>query len=299
MIKFEYSDFYKFITSIGIALIILSVLLPWLYLREDFDLVLKEAEINQLTQVAQDIIYGRQSIIQGLISFIPIASLVLFITGLVITVFGGYKWWSKTQTVLDELNELNKEIQKRKLDELTPTELDEKRAEDARAELVEDTDFTIKNIVESALRAEEEIAGLMQKCLYPRYEVLRNRRLGSVYFDIVLLANNPGDKDFIIEIKYIRKGFKYGWLRDNAMKQIYSNQIYENETGRSSIPILYVIGAVDVLSGIATQEYRARINQEVARLDSQIIFVFRDEDKVASDDCGEMYRTINYGNKQK
>jgi hypothetical protein len=43
-----YSDFYKFIVSIGIVLISLAVLFPWLLLRESFDITLSRSEIYEL-----------------------------------------------------------------------------------------------------------------------------------------------------------------------------------------------------------------------------------------------------------
>ena len=47
MSKFEYSDFYKFIASVGITLIALSVFVPWLFLKEPFDLLQRQDEIRQ------------------------------------------------------------------------------------------------------------------------------------------------------------------------------------------------------------------------------------------------------------
>jgi hypothetical protein len=36
MSQLEYGDYYKFIASVGIALIAVAILLPWLFLHESF-----------------------------------------------------------------------------------------------------------------------------------------------------------------------------------------------------------------------------------------------------------------------
>ena len=69
MTKFEYSDFYKFIASAGIALIILSAFVPWLFLREPFDLFQTESGISQLTPLAQEVIATRQATIHSILNF--------------------------------------------------------------------------------------------------------------------------------------------------------------------------------------------------------------------------------------
>jgi len=58
--KFEYSDFYKFIASAGIALISLAVIVPWLFFREPFDLLLSTNELAYLS-TASELDFGRLS----------------------------------------------------------------------------------------------------------------------------------------------------------------------------------------------------------------------------------------------
>ena len=48
MTKLEYSDLYKFLASLGFVLIGLSLLVPWLFLRESFDALLNTTTVLPL-----------------------------------------------------------------------------------------------------------------------------------------------------------------------------------------------------------------------------------------------------------
>lgn len=36
--KFEFGDLYRFVVSLGVVLVSISILVPWLFLKEPFDL---------------------------------------------------------------------------------------------------------------------------------------------------------------------------------------------------------------------------------------------------------------------
>src|SRR5262245_61921543 len=107
MTKFEYSDFYKFIASAGIALISLAILVPWLFLREPFDLFQEASKLSQLTPLAQEVIAARQATIRSILNFIPLFSASSFILGFSGLVIGSVMWYRKTQSSIDRLAELN------------------------------------------------------------------------------------------------------------------------------------------------------------------------------------------------
>lgn len=56
MEKIDYGDINKFLVSIGIVLIGLSVLTPFLYLKEDFGIYLSEEEISKYEQPIKSLI---------------------------------------------------------------------------------------------------------------------------------------------------------------------------------------------------------------------------------------------------
>ncbi len=63
MAQLEYGDFYKFIASAGIALLAGSIAVPWLFLREPFDLAIDASKLKTLTPVAQSAVAHRQEMV--------------------------------------------------------------------------------------------------------------------------------------------------------------------------------------------------------------------------------------------
>src|ERR1700733_15089362 len=125
MDKFEFSDLYKFLVSAGIVLIGLSVVLPWLYLREPFDLLIEREKLATLTQTAQVLIQSRQNLVAIIYYVIPWVSVILFMIGTGSVIFGLFKWFKK-QSILDSKELLDLRMLKKKLGKMTAGEIDEK-----------------------------------------------------------------------------------------------------------------------------------------------------------------------------
>ena len=92
MAQLEYGDYYKFFVSCGIALIIVSIGLPWLFLHESFDLLLESSKLSALTKTAQTVITQRQNIVAFMLNVIPFVSPVFFGTGVLMSVYGLWRW---------------------------------------------------------------------------------------------------------------------------------------------------------------------------------------------------------------
>ena len=71
--------------------------------------------------------------------------------------------------------------------------------------------------------------------------MLVNQTLGTAEYDAILQAQRSTDPDVVIEIKYIRRGFKSAWLRESAMRIALADQLYEARLKRHSVPLLIVI----------------------------------------------------------
>jgi len=56
----NYSDFYRFLVSLGVLLMGMAFVLPWLLLRESSNLLLDASKIAALTPAAQHILAVRQ-----------------------------------------------------------------------------------------------------------------------------------------------------------------------------------------------------------------------------------------------
>ena len=59
MEKLNYNDFNKFLVSLGVILIGLALLIPWLFLKESYNIPTK-IEIDSLTDISKNIIEVKQ-----------------------------------------------------------------------------------------------------------------------------------------------------------------------------------------------------------------------------------------------
>jgi hypothetical protein len=141
MTKLEYSDLYKFLVSLGIVLISLSLVVPWLFLRESFDALLKASDISELTPRAQALLIYRQQAALWFIRNVRWISLLLAIGGFLPLVMG-IVFWVRKQRLLDQREEIetrkaNLEVEKlrRDMEPLNPPEIAKKAIDEAREEI--------------------------------------------------------------------------------------------------------------------------------------------------------------------
>jgi len=113
---------YKFFVSCGIALIIVSIGLPWLFLHESFDLLLESSKLSALTKTAQTVITQRQNIVAFMLNVIPFVSPVFFGTGVFMSFYGLWRW-SGRQVVRDKSEDLDVEKKEHELKDMTKSEV--------------------------------------------------------------------------------------------------------------------------------------------------------------------------------
>jgi hypothetical protein len=239
--QLEYGDYYKFIASAGIALIAGAVVVPWMFLREPFDLALEASKIPLLTQDSQNILHARQHLISVLIYALPKVSAGLLTAGVLLTVVGLVGWHSR-QFVRDKSEDLAAKKLEEELKALSPKQIQEKAKNEVEnveqaADETEPAPFTAltsSSLVASALAVEQAVLDKLRYAVGPFGTVSGNQRLGSVEFDaIVRTKNSP---PIIIEMKYIRKGFNRGWLTNTISNlklrmTIYTKTINEDVSG--------------------------------------------------------------------
>src|SRR5688572_17346432 len=110
--KVEYSDLYKFMVSLGVALVTLAVLVPWLFLREPFDLLVARPTLESLTPRALSFVSLRQERVEQITGYLPIFSFTTFILGVGAMVAGLVLWYRRVQRHVDQQTSLG--VQKMK-----------------------------------------------------------------------------------------------------------------------------------------------------------------------------------------
>ncbi|WP_336234816.1 hypothetical protein [Achromobacter dolens] len=278
--KFEFGDLYKFVVSLGVVLISLAVLAPWLFLKEPFDLFRSEAELKTVTQVARDAIQNRQEAVAFVLRFIPWFSGMAFACG-VAFIYIGLKRWLANQVLLDEQTRIEVELKKTALRDATKDEIEasnERKADEQEAV----TRATPPNRkINGAIYAdiEAKVTRRLQEIYHNKFDVEANKMIGGVELDVLLRGKAMLTKDYIIEVKYIRRGFNYGWLKESFLKSIYARTIYSQLTNRLPNSVLLIVldqeaGAVEKYSSLVT-----RINDEaLGRKGKDVITLLRKEE---------------------
>lgn len=242
--KFEFGDLYKFIVSLGVVLITLSIWAPWLFLKEPFDLFRPEIEINALSDVAKAVVIKRQYAVSFIVGFIPWFSSIGSIIGMIF-IFLGLKNWQKNQRYLDEQTRIDVEIKKQSLRDATKDEIEEKETSEYVNLQIAESGNSESHIVNSFRsqysRVEELVYSKLSKVYGNKFNVSHNKMVANVELDILLRGKSMLTKDYIVEVKYIRRGFNFGWLREVYLKNLYAKSVYSQVTNRLANTILLIV----------------------------------------------------------
>ena len=242
--KFEFGDLYKFTVSLGVVLITISIMAPWLFLKEPFDLFRPASEINALSEIAKAIVVKRQNTVSFIVEFIPWFSSIGSVAGFIFICLG-LKNWHRNQVHIDEQTRLDVEIKKQSLRDATKDEIEEKETaeyEDLKVAGESTSEAYIVNSFRGQYSEIEELVYTKFLNLYKnRYEVSHNKMIADVELDILVKGKSMGTKDYIVEVKYIRKGFNFGWLRQAYLRNIYAKSVYSQFTNRLPNTLLLIV----------------------------------------------------------
>ena len=296
--KIEYSDLYKFIVSTGIALLALAFAIPWLFLRESFDLLLTEESLSQLAPVSRAIIEQRQEYLAVVFKLIPWISPTLAVLGLALLAVGIFMWWSRSQRLVDMRQQLELRNIERALTPAQQKDVEVKMLAEASDELEGVPEVAMHTYTLDSSRIEKRIAHILEECYGEDHKLLSNQQIGHALFDFLLLSRKSPlsvYRNYTIEVKYVRRGFKFGWLRDNLLKALYLSDIFEKETELPSFPVLMVVDGGDVLSRTAIRTYTDRLKAEMKSLGASASMVFISEAELDRMPCDRLMTLIEGG----
>jgi hypothetical protein len=293
--QLEYGDYYKFIASAGIALIAGAVLVPWMFLREPFDLAVEASKIAQLTPDAQNIIHIRQHLVATIINYIPTASGVMAVIGAVLTGIGLNPWRSR-QSVRDRAEDLQNQKAEKELKAMSPEQIETKAKNDL--EIPEEIELAMisalppsPSAVSSALAVEQALLGRISSCLGSSMKVMSNQRLGNVEFDAIIRAERT--RRIIVEIKYIRKGFNRNWVLETITNLSLRMGIYGKTFGGkvSGLVLIVIQTSNSPLAGkVSAISEELRISHP-SRLDNIRVQTIYEED-IATISCDDLRQMI-------
>ena len=287
--KFEFSDIYKFIVSLGVVLISLSVLVPWLFLKEPFDLLKTQAELAAVTEIARAAILRRQESVAIILRFIHWFSAVGCICGAAF-IYVGLKKWYANQLLLDEQQKIEVELKKQSLRDATKDEIALDIAQDldvASVQKSSDTLFSLRAFESQYAQLESTVAGRLAIVLAGKYDVEQNKMIGGVELDILLRGRAKLTKDIIVEVKSIRRGFNYGWLREVFLKNVYAKNIYAQLTGRIPNTLLLIVLDLEAEASDKFKTMLTRISEEGLgrKGKDRVVMLTKEELDTLSDDA--------------
>ncbi len=261
--KLEFGDLYKFVVSVGIALISLAFIVPWLFLKEPFDLFKTKEELTHISAVARIAIQHRQEAVDVISKCAPWFALTSFGAG-TLMVFFGLRGWYANQLLLDERARIEVQLARLSLRDSTSDEIEDiaERDFEAQVETSARTVTASNAFQRSYLDIEDQVAQAFTSAYAAKYDVERQKIIGGVHVDLLLRGRAKLSKDVLVEVKWIRSGFNYGWLRESFLRNLYAKNIYSQVTNRIPNTLLLVVTEFEVKESEKYSSLLVRIGRE-------------------------------------
>lgn len=146
--KVEYGHLYKFAVSLGMLLVAIALVIPWLVLRESSVLLVPEADLDALTATGRSAMLRKQRDYEFILGNYRWVSSILLGLGATLCVYGLLQW-RKRQPVFDEMENL----QVANLSVSTPQEaVDAKRERESNAAFADaDADEALAEALSEAI----------------------------------------------------------------------------------------------------------------------------------------------------
>jgi hypothetical protein len=227
--KFEFGHLYKFLVSVGLGLLALSVLGPWFVLRESEVLLTTQAQLDGLTPGARESILDKQRDHGWMVDNYVWISAILAVGGITIVIVG-FLGWKKRQDVIDESEKVARDTAVVQLQAMTPAEIDEKQAREAEEVALEapkadaereggvDADnahpshgsASTDDFRQTVADIERAVFARLEESFSRTHDVRTNVRLqtsttGSASIDALLIPREvDGGQIGLVEVKYVR-----------------------------------------------------------------------------------------------
>jgi hypothetical protein len=275
--KIEFSDLYKFLTSVGLIFIISSIIMPWLFMNQDVGLLFSDLDYDALTERAKALVDRRTSINLKILKLLPYLSSFLFISGGAILIYG-LKRWSLKQKFVDETDQIQLNVLRSK--SLNPEQTEKKREDeinqDIKASKEDDSlEFSIKpkkfpskeiEILKTNLVGIEELffKKIADYNIF-KYEPNYNVSIHDKYeLDVVLKPiNRKKYTDIYIEIKYLQQSLFVNIFRDVFSKMVKITGISYRLTNRFPKAFIMVVYKDNIASLGEINRFKIAISEYI------------------------------------
>ncbi|WP_223577911.1 hypothetical protein [Sphingobacterium sp. GVS05A] len=250
MEKIEYADINKFLVSIGLMLIIFSIVLPYYFLKEDFGIFLDNKLFLTLKPEVQSIIIVKRKQVSFFQQVIPYLSLLLFTVGIVSLIYGLIRWF-KRQKRIDEKFDTELEKLKWEIKAMTPMEVIEKtqiEISEINSPSSELSDPFFRSPMIDYMNVESRIYKVFEAYSNVSFEILTQRKVNSAEIDILMLSKNKKFMDRVIEIKYFKTTINKSIIEKSLTKLSQTIHSYKTSVRRKAKPVLLFVYNTDTIN---------------------------------------------------
>lgn len=280
--------------SLGIVLIGLALLLPWLFLRESFDTAITVSDLADLTPTAQAVISTRQLTALWFLENVVWISAILSTVGAMFLSVGVYLW-AKKQRSIDQKEHLETEKLKLEVEKMSSAQILEKAVRETKEETLADELLfpSMPQPIRDYLRVEDTVINKLATC-FGQSKVLSNRQIKDNEYDIILVSDRTYLNDVIFEVKATANRFDRGRVL-NAINRLSNGIDAYTETTRrkvSGIVLLVLMG--DKASNremISKQQKMIENVTKAERVDLQILLIT--EIELMNLQCNELEAMIH------
>lgn len=276
MDKIEFSDVYKFLASIGILLMGLSVLIPWFINHNASFLLIESKKLTELTATAKTIIENQQNSLLTFNGIIVWISPILFAMGLSLTAWSVFSW-RKRQLVIDGIQD--EELKSKQMQNISEVEKRNLVREDITDEILVNSEIPIEDFhaqeiqqetlddqVDKYIDLENRIYNSILKTHQNSFAAFQNIKIENVTFDIVLRAKpNQVSTDRLIEIKYFKSNLNFDILSTTLSTLVTNGMIYRQSLRRQCVFMLIIIYENVEFPDLLIQ-YKKRLQQQAKDL---------------------------------
>lgn len=278
MDKINYESFYKFLVSLGIILVALPFTIILFLFTDSFNLQISEADLIGYTKTAQTVIRLKQSVPLLIEQWYTwLIFIILFIVGIKLICIGLTKWHE-----LQKIDDICKQLEKEKLEK----EISEKTADLSVKEIIQkntDATFSEQMTQNGNSISKQSFAAIEGFLIEQRFFsfiqstrqsslVKHNIRIGSCKYDVVAFSTQLFEKDYVYEVKYMRKGITANRIEQFREQMTKLKQTFSENLNRIPYMVLAIIVPDD------TYEQTLSIVQKVEKWNNYSIEVMKESE---------------------
>ena len=297
MDKIDFSSFYKFLTSLGLSIIVFAFGLQWIFLKELTEL--KQEHLNLLPQESAEFIKNKHNYI---IAHIDCWFWFLVILGSIVALVGIWKWYPRQKQ-----EDKKQELDNRKIE----IDIEKQEKSDQEKNIKEEIDLPsmdtkdilgddFKNIstnlqqslsnalemdIKKYIKIEESVISGITKSVLGGMKPYQTVKFGKMNFDLIIEDFTTIPPSFyVFEIKYYSKSIYYAYLNQGMNKFLLSASDFAQKKNlkKSSIRMLMIWVYKDSTQKERLSKYRNKCLSEIAENGFNFKIEMIEENKIES-----------------